>query len=68
MVIRPAKTKSMVIAARQKHQLEPLMLLLSLGTDSVEQVLKHRVLGVTLDEELKWQPNMNNACKQLARN
>ena len=44
----------MVVAARQKHQLKPLMLKLTLGTDIVEQVREHRVPGVTLDEELKW--------------
>ncbi|WP_419598339.1 reverse transcriptase domain-containing protein [Thiolapillus sp.] len=68
MVIHPGKTKSMVVAARQKHQLKPLMLKLTLGTDIVEQVREHRVLGVTLDEELKWQSHIDNVCKQLARN
>ena len=52
MVIHPRKTKSMLVAARQKHQLK-LMLKLTLGTDIVEQVREHRVLGDTLDEEFK---------------
>ena len=56
MVIHPGKTESMVVAARQKHQLKPLMLKLTLGTDIVEQVREHRVLGVTLDEELNGSP------------
>ena len=37
MVIHPGKTKSMVVAARHKPQLKPLMLKLALGTDIVEQ-------------------------------
>ena len=68
MVIHPGKTKSMVVAARQKHQLKPLMLKLTLCTNIVEQVREHRVLGVTLDEELKRQSHIDNVCKQLARN
>ena len=68
MVIHPGKTKSMVIAARQRHQLIPLMLKLTLGTDIVEQVRQHRALGVTLDEQLKWQSHIDNVRKQFARN
>ena len=68
MVIHPGKTQSMVVAARQKHQLKPPILQLSLGTDIVEQVREQRVLGVTFDEELKWLSHIDNVCKQLARN
>ena len=55
----------MVVAVRQKHQLKPLMLKLTNGTDIVKQVREHRVVGVTLDEELKWQSHIDNVCKQL---
>ena len=41
---------------------------LTLGIDIVVQIHEHRVLGVTLDEELKWQSHNDNVCKQLARN
>ena len=68
MVDHPGKTKSMVLASRQKHQLKPLMLDLTLGTNITEQVREHRVLGITIDEELKWQPHTDNICKQVARN
>ena len=68
MVIHPGKTKSMVVAERQTRQLKLVILKLTLGTDIVEQVREHRVLGVTLDEELKWQSVINNVCKQLGRN
>ena len=66
MVIHPGKTKSMVVAARQKHQLKPLILKLILGTDSVEQVCEHRVLGVTLGEEIKWQSHIDNVRKLVS--
>ena len=68
MVIHPGKTKSMVLASRQKHQRKPLMLKPTLSAKLIEQVREHRVLGVTLDEELKWQSHIDSVCKKLARN
>jgi hypothetical protein len=68
MVIHPKKTKSMVITSRQKHQRSPLQLNLKIGSEVVEQVKTHRVLGVTIDEELKWQTHIINVCKTVARN
>ena len=44
------------------------MLKLTLGAKLIEQVREHRVLGVTLDEELKWQSHIDSVCKRLARN
>ena len=41
------------------------MLNLTLGSDIVEQVREHEVLGVTLEEELTWQSQLDNVCKQL---
>ena len=69
MVVHSGKTKSLVLASRQKHQLKPLILNLTLGTNKIEQVREHRVLGITNDEELKWQPHIDSdICKQVARN
>ena len=68
MAIHPGRTKSMVIASRQKHQLKPPMLKLTLGTNIIEQVCEHRVHEVTLEEELKWQSYTDYVCEQLARN
>ena len=49
MIIHTAKTKSMVTATRQKHQLSPLQFKLTLGKTDIEQVHDRRVLGVTID-------------------
>ena len=68
MVIHPGKTKSMVLASRQKHQLKPLILKLTFGTNITEQVREHRVLEITIDEELKWRAHIDNICKHVARN
>ena len=68
MLVHPGKTKNMVLASRQKHQLKPLILNLTLGTNITEHVREHRVLVTTIHEELKWQPHIVNICKQVARN
>ena len=39
MVVHPGKTKSVVLASRQKHQPKPIMLNLTLGTNITEQVV-----------------------------
>ena len=68
MVINPEKTKSMVITTRQKHQLKPLLLDLSIKETKIEQVQKHRVLGITIDQELKWESHISSLSKKLSRN
>ena len=42
MILHPAKTNSMLLATRQKHQLRPLILNLSLKDNHTEQVHEHR--------------------------
>ena len=68
MSIHPDKTKCMVITTRQKHQREPLLLSLSLGTQDIDQVSEHKVLGLTLDSELNWHSHLNSLAKRLSRN
>ena len=68
MIVHPQKTKSMVITSRQKHQRAPLTLNLYLGSDPIEQVSVHKVLGVTIDEELKWSHHINNVTKAVSKN
>ena len=50
----------MVIATRQKHQLSPLQLKLTVEKTDIEQVHEHRVLGVTINTEMKWQSHLSN--------
>ena len=51
MVINPIKTKSMIIATRQKHQLSPLPLDLVLNGAKIDQVSEHRLLGITINNK-----------------
>lgn len=68
MALHPKKTKSMVIATRQKHQIQPLQLSLVLNSNSIEQVREHKVLGVIIDEKLSWSSHVNHTCKRLSQN
>ena len=67
MVINPIKTKSVTIATRQKHQLSPLPLDLVLNGAKLDQVSEHRLLGITIDNKLRWDSHINNVCKTVSR-
>ena len=68
MVIHPEKTKSMIIATRQRQQLTKPALNLTLGTSNIEQVREHKMLGVILDTELTWNQQLEFTIKKLSRN
>ena len=57
----------MVIATRQKHQLSPLQLQLTLEKTDIEQIHEHRVLGVTINAEMKWQSQLSNVYKIVSK-
>ena len=68
MLIHPDKTKSMLIGTRQKLQLSPLTLNLTIESISIQQVSKHRLLGVELDDQLSWKAHTDKVCKKLSQN
>ena len=68
MIIHPGKTKSMVITTRQKHQIQPLKIKVHIGQDTIEQVDHHKVLGVILDEELRWERHIDSIASKISRN
>ena len=63
----PIKTKSMTVTTRQKHQLSPLLLDLILNRVKIDQVSQHRLLGITIDNKLRWNSHTNNVCKTVSR-
>ena len=63
----PIKTKSMTVTTRQKHQLSPLLLDLILNRAKIDQVSQHRLLGITIDNKLRWNSHTNNVCKTVSR-
>ena len=68
MLLNPEKTKSMVVATRQKHQRSIPPLRLMLNSQVIEQVSEHRHLGVILDDQLKWQAHINSITNAVAKN
>ena len=65
--LHPAKTKRMLLATRQKHQLRPLHLNLSLKDSHIEQVHEHRHLGVIIEDEFSWRPHITGTCKIVSK-
>jgi exonuclease III len=68
MALHPKKSKSMLIATWQKQLLQPLTLNLKLGPTVIEQVHEHRVLGIVIDDELRWQSHIDFINKRISRN
>ena len=68
MRLHPEKTKCMVIATGQKHQRSPLRLKLDIHSKTVVQVREHEVLGITIDDEFKWQSHVKKICKTASKN
>ena len=49
----------MVVTTRQKRQLKKLSLDLNIDSIPIEQVSEHKVLGVIIDDEMKWDGQIN---------
>ena len=67
MALHPDKTKFMLITNRQKRQnlvtnLPPL----TIKSDVIEEVQDHKVLGITIDNNLSWTPHVNDLCKKIS--
>ena len=67
MLLHPGKTKCMIITSRQKHQSNKFTIHLSLNNTIIDQVKEHKVLGVIIDEELKWQSHINSITSKFSR-
>ena len=57
----------MLLTTRQKHQLRPLHLNLSLKDSHIEQVHEHRHLGVIIDDEFSWRPHIIGTYKTVSK-
>ena len=67
MILHPSKTKSMLLTTRQKHQLRPLHVNLSLKDSHFEQVNEHRHLGFIIDDKFSWRPHIIGICKTVSK-
>jgi hypothetical protein len=66
MVLNPTKTKSMLLATRQKHQLHPGPLTVHANDTVIEEVCEHELLGIQLDNKFSWQSHIDNLCKRIS--
>ena len=71
MVLHPDKTKFMLITTRQKRQNivsypPPPPSSLTAKDNITEEVQNHRMLGVTIDNNLAWTPHVNTRCKKIS--
>jgi hypothetical protein len=68
MSLNPLKTKYMILTTRQKRQRissPPTHILI--GNQQIDEVSNHKVLGVTIDNNLTWGPHIHNLCKSTAK-
>ena len=66
MVISELKTKSMLVRTIQTlTKLENKYLNLKKNYYKIEHVTSYKLLGVILDENLKWEEQINYVCKSL---
>ena len=62
----PAEAPAMIMII--KMIIIIICLKLEVNSETVTQVKGHRVLGLTIDDELKWQSHVGNVCKPVSKN
>ena len=61
MVINTSKTKTMLITTKQRrHHLQNDRLNITLNELNLQQVSQQKVIGVVVDENLKWREHVNS--------
>ena len=68
MSLHPSKTKSMLITTRQKRQnMQTKLPPLFINNHQVEEVDSHKVLGVTIDNNLSWTSHLSVLSKTVSK-
>ena len=67
MALHPQKTKYMLITTRQRRQNLPLKNpAIHINNQDVDEVNFHKVLGLTIDNNLCWSHHVSNLCKKAS--
>jgi hypothetical protein len=61
------KTEYMLIGSRQKLQRSPSNPQIVIGNHIIQQVSSKKVLGVIIDEQLKWKEHNDAQCKKISK-
>ena len=68
MALNPQKTKFMLVTTRQKRQnLTDSLPPLYVKDKKIEEVESHKVLGLTIDNNLSWSNHIMLLCKNIAK-
>ena len=68
MVINTSKTKATIITTQQRrHHLQNDMLSITLNEHNLQQVNQQKVIGVVVDENLKWREHVNGVYKKISQ-
>jgi hypothetical protein len=68
MSLHLGKTKTMLLTTRQKRaHLEQTKLNITFLDKDIECVSTHKLLGVTLDENLTWKDHCNDTCSKIRK-
>ena len=68
MSLNPIKTNYMILTTRQKRQIlnsPPAIILI--GKQQLHEVSEYKLLGVTIDNNLTWGPQIRDLCKSTAK-
>ena len=69
IALHPDKTKFMLITTRQERQnVVSFFNPLTVQGITIEEVQKHKVLGVIIDNNLFWTQHVNSLCKKIHKN
>jgi hypothetical protein len=68
MAVNPTKTEVMLITTRQKRQVLPSSLPpITLGNQTIKEVRHHKLLGVTIDNNLSWSEHVSTISKTISK-
>ena len=67
MSLNSYKTKHMTITTRQKRQNISSRMPLYIGNEKIVEVATHKVLGVTIDNNLSWTNHVNELTKRVSQ-
>jgi hypothetical protein len=68
LIINEQKTKAMIVCSEQKHnRLDASSFQLTMNGKNLENVSHMKILGVTIDQCLKWDVHVTNVCTKLSQ-
>lgn len=67
LTLNQDKTECMLIGSRQKLQRSPNNPQIVIGNHTIQQVSRKKVLGVIIDEQLKWKEHSDAQCKKISK-